>query len=52
MVWSKVLFCVESMDKAKDNTDNQRHKVWSSLVKIQRVLYMERKGEELELACD
>lgn len=41
-----------SMDKDKDNTDNQRHKVWNSFAKIQKVLYIKRKCEEWELACN
>ena len=52
MVQSEVLVCVESMNEDKDNTDNQRHEVWGSLVEIQRVLHMERKNEEWELAYD
>ena len=42
MVWSGVLVSVETMDEAKDNTNNQKHKAWNSLIEIQRVLHMER----------
>ena len=43
---------VESMDEAKDKTNNQRHGVQSSLIEIQKVLPIKRKDEEWELACD
>ena len=43
MVWSEVLVSVETMDKAKNDTNNQKHEAWNSLIEIQRVLHMERK---------
>ena len=51
-MWSEMQVCVESMDEAKDKTNNQRHDIQSSLIEIQKVLPIKRKDEEWELSCD